>query len=1005
MKNLKKVLALVLALSMVLSSYTVAFAAETVQAADKAEVLYDLGLFAGESSSEYVPNLEGTTNREQAINMLARVLGWDATTAPANPFSDVSDWAADYVAIAAQSKVTVGIGNGLFGGQSPVTDRQVLAWVTRELGYGDAYNDINVAVQAGLITSAEAMAIKMAVDGGSEATINRGDLVEVFYSTLTAVNKNTGNTVVEDLIAAGVVDQAKAKAFDLLPVDTSVLAVESIKLNTAKSFQVTFNKPVEDTDEVEFAVKRGSIKTTVTTKWNSAKTVATLEAASKLAETDFTITVSVDDELLAEEKLTVEKEKVDRIEYDSDVIVRMNDYQGIVGFTVYNQYGEDVTDGALGRTLTFNFSTNGGSDNKVDFKAGVITLTHGTATSTYGNQLKDLPTVVVTVNNTDGFVQTKSFTVSDTVGVISEFSLLGIVDENGESVDFTFDDTKTYYLDYEAFDLNGKKITNYTALQASMYGNDILQINSTNDKVDVKPEKHPDNSSQMVYRLELDTTQTLDYDTPITFIAIAPFIGKNSNLTVTLYRRNAVESFSMYAPAETVSLGKTVEIPFVAYDQNGNEVTKYTDLNQKVTFSPNILYFVEQADGSAKLYGDFTSKGIQYITGRVVNSITGAYSQMSIDVRDAGVPTTIEPLRHTMAYSANATWDQGVDKFTVADQFDNAVNLKTEAGSNDYQIRVETSNNAIVSLGTSATAGLDEVVITGNDKVYFRGGNTAGTTTITYTLERISDGKIIDTASAIVRNVALKDVTSITIAQPKELYMVKESRILSSTTTGAVALPAGLTKIGEHDSWRYKLDVTGVTNTGLKVKLADSTVEDLRLSNDRFSVYPGKTEVIANGDFDGDDSDSTSVTVYVNNGERLLSANTTVTAKKATPLASSVSVSIDDNDAFRENLLSLTNDVVTISATQFGNLFDGKSILDLTTLGQTPAMGKAAVKFTVKSQYGNFVVSNVIASSGAPITVDSATGEITGTVTSGDEFSITAITNSGVSKVIKFVIK
>ncbi|TCK93125.1 S-layer family protein [Natranaerovirga hydrolytica] len=249
MKNFKRVLALVLAFVMVLSINTVAFAAEEVQNADKAEVLYDLGLFAGTSDSDFVPALEDGTNREQSMVMLAYLLGWDYEGAPESGFEDVSDWAAPYVNYAVATGVTVGVGSGNFGGDLEVSTREVATWIARELGYTeegkDPFTDPELIIESGLVEAAELLL------NGDDA-INRDVLVGIFYDALTVENKNTGNTVIADLVEAGLVDGDKAEAYGLFDedVDTDELEIVYVGTTNLKELTVEFNQDIEGLEDL-----------------------------------------------------------------------------------------------------------------------------------------------------------------------------------------------------------------------------------------------------------------------------------------------------------------------------------------------------------------------------------------------------------------------------------------------------------------------------------------------------------------------------------------------------------------------------------------------------------------------------------------------------------------------------------------------------------------------------------------------------------------------------------
>ncbi|MBQ1216204.1 MAG: hypothetical protein IIX88_07720, partial [Firmicutes bacterium] len=75
---MRKLIAVMLVIAMLLSMATVAFAAEDPEAKKAADSLNKLGLFAGTGTNPDgtpIYNLEGIPTRSQAITMLVKLLG------------------------------------------------------------------------------------------------------------------------------------------------------------------------------------------------------------------------------------------------------------------------------------------------------------------------------------------------------------------------------------------------------------------------------------------------------------------------------------------------------------------------------------------------------------------------------------------------------------------------------------------------------------------------------------------------------------------------------------------------------------------------------------------------------------------------------------------------------------------------------------------------------------------------------------------------------------------
>ena len=147
MKNLKKVLSLVLALAMALSLMTVAFAKDASDYADYDEVTYKeavdvmtaIGVFDGMNGTEFAP--DGTLTREQAAKIICYMLMGqekaDKLTASKAPFADVAAdrWSAGAIAYCASEGIVDGVGNNKFNPTGTLTGQQFAKMVLVALGF------------------------------------------------------------------------------------------------------------------------------------------------------------------------------------------------------------------------------------------------------------------------------------------------------------------------------------------------------------------------------------------------------------------------------------------------------------------------------------------------------------------------------------------------------------------------------------------------------------------------------------------------------------------------------------------------------------------------------------------------------------------------------------------------------------------------------------------------------------------------------------------------------
>ena len=138
---MKRILSLLLTLTLALSLSVPALAADRWEAENAAWTLYNYGLFQGTGTDEDgypIFSLDTAPTRAQSVTMLVRLLGKEADAMESQwtePFTDVPQWAQPYVGYAYAEGLTQGRGHGLFDSDSPVSVSEYLTFVLRALGY------------------------------------------------------------------------------------------------------------------------------------------------------------------------------------------------------------------------------------------------------------------------------------------------------------------------------------------------------------------------------------------------------------------------------------------------------------------------------------------------------------------------------------------------------------------------------------------------------------------------------------------------------------------------------------------------------------------------------------------------------------------------------------------------------------------------------------------------------------------------------------------------------
>ena len=220
MKNLKKVLSLVLALAMALSLMTAAFAKDASDFTDYSkvtnkeavDVMVALGVFDGMNGTEFAPT--GTLTREQAAKIITyMVMGKeeaDKLVATKAPFADVaaSRWSAGAIAYCVSEGIVDGVGNNKFNPTGTLTGQQFAKMLLVALGYDAkienmigaswAINASKLAVSAGLTKNLGSLSTNMTREQAAQMAFNAETAVLVDYEGGTNITAPDGTSVVVD---------------------------------------------------------------------------------------------------------------------------------------------------------------------------------------------------------------------------------------------------------------------------------------------------------------------------------------------------------------------------------------------------------------------------------------------------------------------------------------------------------------------------------------------------------------------------------------------------------------------------------------------------------------------------------------------------------------------------------------------------------------------------------------------------------------------------------------
>lgn len=367
MKNLKKLVALFVAIAMISTLMVPAFADSSFKYEEEARDMYDLGLFKGESETEYVPNLGELLSRETGAVMLLRIFAQEDEALEMSDeeadeklaaFSDgdtVANWAKKQVAYATDKGYIKGYPDGTFAPKEALNGKAYCSLVLQLLGYDGDFNYHTAATslsEVGGLTSAEAAIFN------SNDPINRDSLVGISYGALKATFKGSNETLIQRLIRLGKVDANLAKDKGLIDaVIKEVAELEDVYVkvgetaNLPSTVEVTYDN--DETGEVEVT-------------WPTVDTseVGEQEIEGIIAGTPLTAKVKV---IVQPDELTVTSVTADNLK---EVAVEFSAALDEDTVNADNIYVKDVTGSVElqegGRTVVITVDGNG-LDNSGDY--------------------------------------------------------------------------------------------------------------------------------------------------------------------------------------------------------------------------------------------------------------------------------------------------------------------------------------------------------------------------------------------------------------------------------------------------------------------------------------------------------------------------------------------------------------------------------------------------------------------------------------------------------------
>ena len=192
MKNVRKVLAMVLALTMVLGVLSInAFAytdiPEDATYNEAVTILTALGVLEGDPSGEFRP--EDTIKRSEFAKIVCEAAGLGAAANGAKgetAFTDVAadHWASGYINMATQQGIILGYGDGTFGPDDPILYEQAVKMVVATLGYTPKANANGGYPSGYLIVAAQNQLLENIANTTAGVAVPRSLVAQLVYNAL-----------------------------------------------------------------------------------------------------------------------------------------------------------------------------------------------------------------------------------------------------------------------------------------------------------------------------------------------------------------------------------------------------------------------------------------------------------------------------------------------------------------------------------------------------------------------------------------------------------------------------------------------------------------------------------------------------------------------------------------------------------------------------------------------------------------------------------------------------
>jgi len=374
-------------------------------------------------------------------------------------------------------------------------------------------------------------------------------------------------------------------------VTEEATTLKTVEAKGVKTLVATFSKAV-DTTKAVVAVTKGTAKPSITsTTWSDDKKSVTIVMGAKLTEGTYEVATTGLTEAALKGTVTVKDETLTSIEIVGTNLVAnaTTASTATIAFKTLNQYGERMPGATLQVTSSFS-ATAAVKTACTATQTGVVEVT-GIASTLQVVGTSGSVTIVDTAKGVTA-TATVTYSAAATAKTMTVAGLYNVTDAKLQNM------TK------------GDTVTDYVVLAtvADQYGN-TLSSSQINSKVNANlipgggvtavgtwTDKTVDGKDYVALSLT-GTTATAG---TFYFTFVNPTLGLLASSTFTVNAGTIIKTLNISAN-DTIYQGQDNTLALDAVDTDGNAVTKYSTLNDLLTFSSADVKLVKQADGTAKL--------------------------------------------------------------------------------------------------------------------------------------------------------------------------------------------------------------------------------------------------------------------------------------------------------------------------------------------------------------------------------------------------------------------